>query len=50
MVNDSMQYITKGDANNAADIGYVTDFDIIGKVSATVPKIGSFSLWLHSNN
>lgn len=50
MVNDSMQYITKGDANNATDIGYVTDFDIIGKVSATVPKIGSFSLWLHSNN
>lgn len=50
MVNDSMQYITKGDANNAADIGYITDFDIIGKVSATVPKIGSFTLWLHSNN
>lgn len=41
-------YITKGDANNTADDGYVTEDDIVGKVIYSVPKIGYLTLWLHS--
>lgn len=48
-VNGNMRYTTKGDANNAPDVGYVTETDIIGKVTGTVPKIGNLTLWLHSN-
>ncbi len=45
---NGLVYITKGDANNAADSGYVTSKDIVGKVICTVPLIGNLTLWLHS--
>ena len=40
-------YITKGDANNANDAGYITAEDIAGKVILTIPAIGWLSLWFH---
>ena len=39
-------FITKGDANNANDIGQVEYDNIIGKVSFIVPYIGYPSVWL----
>ena len=45
---ENLVYITKGDANNTADDGYVTEDDIVGKVIYSVPKIGYLTLWLHS--
>ena len=33
-------YVTKGDANNAADIGEITKNDIFGKVLFSVPLLG----------
>ena len=34
------QYVTKGDANNTADIREITDSEIIGKVRLAIPWIG----------
>ncbi len=39
-------FITKGDANNANDVGQVEYDNIIGKVSLIVPYIGYPSVWL----
>lgn len=39
-------FITKGDHNNAKDVGSVTLENIIGKVSFVVPWIGYPSVWL----
>ncbi len=39
-------FITKGDHNNANDVGSVTLENIIGKVSFVVPWIGYPSVWL----
>ncbi len=41
-------FVTKGDANNGNDSGYVSKSDLIGKVVARVPSLGKVSLWLHS--
>lgn len=41
-------YITKGDANNGQDAGYVTADEIEGKVVGKIPTLGYFTLWLHS--
>ena len=46
-VNGQKQYITKGDANEDKDAGYITDSDIIGVVHFKVVYIGYPSLWLH---
>lgn len=40
------RYITKGDANEDADLGYRTDADIIGLVRFKIAAIGYPSLWL----
>lgn len=44
--NSQRQYITKGDANEDADLGFVTDDQIIGVVRFKVLYIGYPSLWL----
>ncbi len=45
-VNGQRQYITKGDANEDADPGYVTEGQIIGVVRSKVLYIGYPSIWL----
>jgi len=44
--NGQIQYITKGDANEDADPGYVTSENIVGVVRFKVLYIGYPSLWL----
>lgn len=46
-VNGQVQYITKGDANDDADMGFVTDDQIVGVVRFKVLYIGYPSLWLY---
>lgn len=41
-------YITRGDANNANDEGYVLPDDVLGRVIFTVPGLGRLTLWLHA--
>lgn len=47
-VNGQMQYYTKGDANDVADHGYLTESQIIGVVQFRIVAIGYPSLWLRS--
>ena len=47
VVNGQNQYITKGDANDDPDVGFITDEDIIGIVRTKVLYIGYPSLWLN---
>ena len=46
-VNAKNTYITKGDANDDVDSGYVTDSDIIGIVKFKIAYIGYPTVWLH---
>lgn len=43
------KFYTKGDANNAEDPRSVTQDEIVGKVTATVPKIGLFFKWFRED-
>ena len=43
----TVAYITKGDNNNAEDVGEVTPDQIKGVVVYSVPKIGYPSVWLY---
>lgn len=43
----ALSYVTKGDANNANDAGTVSAGEVVGKVIATVPGAGRWTLWLH---
>ncbi len=45
-VNGEYRYYTKGDANEKADIGYVTRSDIVGVVGIKLAGAGYPSLWL----
>ncbi len=45
-INGTTRYYTKGDANESADHGYITDSDIIGKVKFKIVYIGYPSLLL----
>ncbi len=45
-INSQNRYITKGDANEDPDSGYVTDADIIGVCKFKIPYLGYPSLWL----
>ena len=45
-VNGQRQYITKGDANEDADAGFVTDSQVVGIVRFKVLYIGYPSIWL----
>lgn len=44
--NGSLSFKTKGDANNSADMSYVKESDIYGKVILTVPKLGYLQYFL----
>ena len=44
--NQQYIYVTKGDANESPDAGYITDGDIIGTVRFKVAYIGYPSIWL----
>ena len=46
VLNGQRRYITKGDANDAPDLGYVTEDQIIGEVRLKALYIGYPSLWL----
>ena len=45
-VNGEIRYITKGDANEDNDPGYITADDLRGVILCKVPHIGHPSLWL----
>lgn len=45
---NSIVFITKGDANNAPDVESVNPYQITGKVTFTLPKIGIIPLVLRS--
>lgn len=47
-VDGQKQYITKGDANEDPDLGFVTDSQVIGIVRFKVLYIGYPSLWMHA--
>lgn len=46
--NGQTVYLTKGDANQNQDTGYVTADDIVGKIIGRIPYVGYITLWLHS--
>ena len=46
-IDGNLQFITKGDANNANDIGSVGADDLVGKVVGKIPSLGKLTLWLH---
>lgn len=45
-IDQKNTYVTKGDANDSVDAGYITDSDIIGTVRFKVAYIGYPSIWL----
>ena len=45
-IGGEIRYYTKGDANNALDVGYVIDEDIVGTTSTKVAYVGFPTLWL----
>ena len=45
-INDELRYYTKGDANDIADTGYITDEALMGKVLFKIKYIGRPTLWL----
>lgn len=45
-VNNEIRYITKGDANEKEDIGYITNKNIIGITKFKIKYIGYPTLWL----
>lgn len=44
-VNGEIRYYTKGDANEKADVGYITDKKIIGVTKARIIWIGHPTIW-----
>ncbi len=45
-INGQTRYITKGDANEDNDPGYITKSNVIGIVEAKLPFVGQPALWL----
>ena len=45
-IGGEVRYITKGDANDGVDLGYITDKDIVGLTDMKVAYIGFPTLWL----
>lgn len=46
--NGKLEYNTKGDANNAADLRPVTEDNLVGKYRFRIPKVGNFALFLQT--
>ncbi len=47
-INGQTKYITKGDANENNDEGYITKSNVIGLVKAKLPMVGQPTLWLRN--
>ena len=47
-INGELQYYTKGDANDAPDVGYAKGSDIVGLVDFKIPYIGYPTIWIRS--
>lgn len=47
IVNNETRYITKGDANQVLDEGYITDSDILGVSLFRFKYLGYPTIWLH---
>lgn len=45
-IDQQHTYVTKGDANDGVDAGYITDSDIIGTVRFKIAYIGYPTVWL----
>lgn len=45
-INGENRYITKGDANDDVDVGYITDRDVVGIGKAKIPYFGYVTLWM----
>jgi len=43
-------FITKGDANNVADLGVVEESNILGKTVFVIPNVGALLLWIKSSS
>lgn len=48
IINGSVRYYTKGDANEDNDMGFRTQSDIVGLVSYKLPMLGHVTLWMRS--
>ena len=48
IINGSVRYYTKGDANEDNDMGFRTQSDIVGLVSYKLPMVGHVTLWMRS--
>lgn len=48
IINEVTRYYTKGDANDANDVGFRLDGDIVGLVNHKLPYFGFPTLWLRS--
>lgn len=44
-INGQMRYFTKGDANESADSGYITDADVLGVINLKIKYLGYPTLW-----
>lgn len=47
-IDGELRYITKGDANDEPDYGYITESDIVGLVNFKIAYIGYPSLWIRN--
>ena len=47
-INGQNRYVTRGDANDAADDGYITDANIIGIVKMKISYVGYPTIWLNN--
>lgn len=47
-INGEVRYYTKGDANDSADSGYLTDGQIVGVVKLKIIYMGYPSIWVRS--
>ena len=48
IINGTTRYYTKGDANEDADAGYITDDAIVGLANHKLPVLGYPTLWMRS--
>ena len=46
VIDGEVRYITKGDANESEDLGYITDKDIVGLTNVKIAYVGFPTLWL----
>jgi signal peptidase len=43
--SNGREFVTQGDANNAADFKPISEKQVMGKVWYSVPKVGYLSVW-----